>query len=378
MSLRLRQLGFFSVLADEVSCRNVEHLPICLRFVDSEYNIREEFVAFVKLARVRAVDIADAIMKTLENLGLSLSSLRGQGYDGASTMSGAKTGVQARIRECQPKALYTHCASHSFNLAILNSCSIPCIRNCIDQIKNLTLFVKKSTKREGLLKAIASKNTLVHRFSRVPLLNTCITRWVENIDGWERFSLAHPFLVTMCEVILYGDPDFPCYNDNWSPEDKKNALAYLKALESFDFIYTMVTLSRSLLYLKEAVVKNQGKSKDIVSGVSIVMECCNELKRVREDIDNYSQRTFEHSSRIAEKSNIPISMPRVSKRQQHRSNPEYISVEDYLKKVVAIPFLDHLVSDVSSRFTHHCKQVAALQELLPINLTEDTSISKIK
>ena len=124
--------------------------------------------------------------------------------------------------------------------------------------------------------------------------------------------------------LFYGDPDFPCYNDNWSPEDKKNALAYLKALESFEFIYTMVTLSRSLLYLKEAVVKIQGKSKDIVSGVSIVMECCNELQRVREDIDNYSQRTFEHSSRIAEKSNIPISMPRVSKRQQHRSNPEYI------------------------------------------------------
>ena len=71
----------------------------------------------------------------------------------------------------------------------------------------------------------------MHTFSRVPLLNTCITRWVENIDGWERFSLAHPFLVTMCEVILYGDPDFPCYNDNWSPEDKKNALAYLKALD---------------------------------------------------------------------------------------------------------------------------------------------------
>ena len=112
MSLRLRQLGFFSILTDEVSCHNVEHLPICLRFVDSEYNICEEFGAFVKLARVRAVDIADAIMKTLENLGLSLSSLHGQGYDGASTMSGAKTGVQARIRECQPKALYTHCASH--------------------------------------------------------------------------------------------------------------------------------------------------------------------------------------------------------------------------------------------------------------------------
>ena len=120
-------------------------------------------------------------MTTIVNLGLFLSTLHGQGYDGASTMSGSKTGFQARIRECQPKALYTHCAGHSFNLAIMNSCSIPCIRNCIDQIKNLTLFVKNSPKREGLLKAIASKNTLVHTSSRVPLLNTSITCWLGKI-----------------------------------------------------------------------------------------------------------------------------------------------------------------------------------------------------
>ena len=31
-------------------------------------------------------------------------------------------------------------------------------------------------------------------------LNVCITRWVENIDGWERFSLVHPFLIEMCEL----------------------------------------------------------------------------------------------------------------------------------------------------------------------------------
>ena len=93
----VKQSKFYSVLADEVSCHNVEQLPVCLRFVDSDGSIREEFVAFLKLNRVRAVDIADALVKCLENLGLSLSELRGQGYDGASTMSGHKSGVQARI-----------------------------------------------------------------------------------------------------------------------------------------------------------------------------------------------------------------------------------------------------------------------------------------
>ena len=141
---------FYFVLADEVTSHNVEHLPICVRFVDRDFNIREEFVALLKLARVRAVDIADAMTETLTNLRLSLDGLRGQGYDGASTMSGAKSGVQARIQDKQPKAIYTHCAAHSFNLAVLSSYSIPSIRNCIDQIKSLTISVKNSPKREGL------------------------------------------------------------------------------------------------------------------------------------------------------------------------------------------------------------------------------------
>ena len=45
----IKTAQYFSVLTDEVSCHNVEHLPICLRYVDGECNIHEEFVAFVKL-----------------------------------------------------------------------------------------------------------------------------------------------------------------------------------------------------------------------------------------------------------------------------------------------------------------------------------------
>ena len=65
----------------------------------------------------------------------------------------------------------------------------------------------------------------------------CITCWVENIDGWERFSQAHPYLIKMCEVVLYGDSEFSQYSDGWSPEDKKNALAHMKAL-----IYSLIAL----------------------------------------------------------------------------------------------------------------------------------------
>ena len=45
-----------------------------------------------------------------------------------------------------------------------------------------------------------------------------------------------------------------------------------------------------------------------------------------------------------------------------------------MKKSVAIPFLDHLISDTSSRFSTHSKQAASLQGQLPVNITVNTSI----
>ncbi len=113
----------FSVLADEVSSHNIEHLAICLHYVDANNDICEDFVTFIKLERVRAIDIYEAITGCLEELGLSLNNLRGQGYDGASTMSGERSGVQKRIREKQPKAIYTHCdVNDTTNYLLKNMC----------------------------------------------------------------------------------------------------------------------------------------------------------------------------------------------------------------------------------------------------------------
>ena len=139
LKAEVTQCPFYSVLADEVTSHNTEHLAVCIRFVDGSLSIREECVAFVKLERVRAADIATGIQEVLKSVGLPLTHLHGQGYDGASTMSGEKGGVQRLLKDKQPKALYTHCAGHSLNLVITGSCQIPAIHNCISSVKDMTL-----------------------------------------------------------------------------------------------------------------------------------------------------------------------------------------------------------------------------------------------
>ena len=39
----IKEARYFSILADEVASHNVEHLPLCLRFVDANCDIREDF-----------------------------------------------------------------------------------------------------------------------------------------------------------------------------------------------------------------------------------------------------------------------------------------------------------------------------------------------
>jgi|UniRef100_A0A2S2QYD6 hypothetical protein len=97
--------------------RQIEQFSICIQYVDEELIvIREDFVAFVPVHDVTGLGLATVLQNTLIELGLDLDKLYGQGYDGAATISGNFRGVQAIVKKSHPKALYTHCVSHSLNL----------------------------------------------------------------------------------------------------------------------------------------------------------------------------------------------------------------------------------------------------------------------
>jgi len=42
-------------------------------------------------------------------------------YDGASTMSGRFSGLQSRVKELNPLALYIHCCAQNLNLVLIDS-----------------------------------------------------------------------------------------------------------------------------------------------------------------------------------------------------------------------------------------------------------------
>ena len=102
----VEKAGFYSIIADEASdCSQVEQLSFVVRFIDHQSGeIREEFLEFIECESTSAEYLTNKLKAALQKLSLDLNDLRGQSYDGAGNMAGAKSGVGARIKNEYPKA----------------------------------------------------------------------------------------------------------------------------------------------------------------------------------------------------------------------------------------------------------------------------------
>ena len=109
-----------------------------------------------------AATIADTIIDQAEKFGLNLDKLHGKGYDGFSIMARKDNGVQARIRNTYPKAVFVHCSSHRLNLVVHDLNSVADVRNTIGTVKSIIKFFRDSPMRRILV-------------PNIPLL--CETRW---------------------------------------------------------------------------------------------------------------------------------------------------------------------------------------------------------
>ena len=198
--------SYYTIIADEVTdCSNKEQLAIVLRYVNAGDNIiHEDFLAFLECdSGITGSALSQKIISFLVSLGLDLSKLRGQAYDGAGNMSGSLKGTAALISKDHPLALYLHCASHSLNLAVVKCLDERSIRNMIGTVNKVLIFFSAHPKRQRKLEDSIDKTlpagTLPPRVKK--LKDLCRTRWVERIDALDRFWKLLPCLVSCFEPV---------------------------------------------------------------------------------------------------------------------------------------------------------------------------------
>ncbi|XP_074314652.1 uncharacterized protein LOC141649882 [Silene latifolia] len=111
---------FFAILVDESSDVSYkEQMAIILRFVNKEGILVEHFVGITHVTNTSAISLKSAIDELFDEYKLSLSRVRGQGYDGASNMRGQFGGLKALIQKDNSSAHYIHCFAHQLQLTLV-------------------------------------------------------------------------------------------------------------------------------------------------------------------------------------------------------------------------------------------------------------------
>ncbi|XP_065843451.1 zinc finger protein 862-like [Oscarella lobularis] len=145
----IRESNHFALMIDETTdCTVTEQLAIHGRFIcKSTGQLRSHFLTVIDLLhrevantrleessciRAGAETVTKRVMEYVEGAGLDINKLRGIGTDGASTMTGVKTGVVARLKVRQPSLIGVHCAAHRVNLASTQRCSLCRVRGNSD------------------------------------------------------------------------------------------------------------------------------------------------------------------------------------------------------------------------------------------------------
>jgi len=146
----------FSIIVDGTrDVSGVEQESICMRFVRSNLTPQEVFVGMYAASDTTGQALSAMIEDVLVRLNLPISALRGQTYDGASSMAGQYNGCQALIRQKNSLALYVHCGAHCAKLVMeaVAVCS-PHLRDAVQWVHELgTLSVQS-----GKFKAMFTSN----------------------------------------------------------------------------------------------------------------------------------------------------------------------------------------------------------------------------
>ena len=231
-------------------------MSFVLRFVDKDGEIREEFLGFLHCELgLSGKALAETILTEIGNLTLDINNCRGQGYDGAASVSGHISDLFAHILRIKEKAVYSNCHSHRLNLVVAASCSTQYVRDVLDRIKELSFFFNFSEPRQKMLHLsieIHAPDCLKKKLKKV-----CRTRWAEQITGLDDFENLY-ILIVFCLESMNVNAGRVC-----NRETSTKASSFYKLIASFDFIATLVLTIYILDVTLPVTELLQGKETDM-------------------------------------------------------------------------------------------------------------------
>jgi len=218
-------------------------------------------MGFVKITNPDAIGIASTARTFIESLGIDIHKIRGQGYDGASVMSGVHSGVQTLIKEMVSFPVpFVHCGCHNLNLVINDAVeSVVDNRNFFDVLGEIFSFFGQSLNRWEELRVQADRGSLT-------LNKLCETRRYSRVDAVRAVRDRYPHimkaLTRLILLILTSE----------KKKERDDTKSLKEKMDSFDFVLFIVMWERILRAINSTSKELQSPKVDL-SVASRLMNC---------------------------------------------------------------------------------------------------------
>jgi hypothetical protein len=339
--------GFFAVLMDETTdVSGKEQATLVIRYGDND-GAKEDFVGLVHATDLSGQGLATLLLESVGKMGLNMDLCRGLGFDGASAMMGKFRGCASIIQQYFPLAKAVHCFNHRLNLVLSKSCEVPSIKHALSTVNEIIKYIYVSNVRSFRFTTIVkdSKGKNRHR-----LVKLCATRWVQRHDCILVFVEFLPLIAVFLEDEAESDV---------------TANSFLKSIQDPQFLIALVTVEAVMAHTVEPSRLLQSSNEDIVSAYALIND-------VRHTIESMRDAAFGSIFVKAEKLLCEVGshheslvIPRICKLQTRRNNVPHDSPEEYYRRSVFLPFVDHVCSELCNRFGDHSVPIAfGFRELL--------------
>ncbi|KAF0717433.1 zinc finger MYM-type protein 1-like, partial [Aphis craccivora] len=137
-----------------------EQLSLVIRIVDMSLDdeftnptIKEFFIDFTNICSSTGLNLSNVLLKKLKDYDIDIADCCGQGYDNGANMVGQYKGVQSRILNQNPRALFMPCWAQSLNLVLKDTAKTSArAMHFFGSIERIFTIFSASTARWGIFK----------------------------------------------------------------------------------------------------------------------------------------------------------------------------------------------------------------------------------
>ena len=360
----VKESEVFSVIADETKdLKKKEQLSLVLRYY---YNgaVHESFLDFQQATRLDAEGLKDKIIHRLERYGLEYrSNLVGQGYDGASVMSGKHSGVAARIKTDAKHAVYVHCNAHCLNLVLIDTVKAVPEADCFFALlQKLYVYISGSYVHQKWLDVQKE----MYEGQPRELQKLSDTRWACRY-------LACRNLMDRLPAVLRVLHDIATENSGERSVDARGLLTQL----DISFVSLLATFRRLLGDAKVLSDTLQSPSLDLAMALDLVSALKDSFQEYRKEtfVDNLWKSIVD----TATKCNIAIENAEKKRSQKVNSRLGGSVItstlgqrkcndgdKDSFRRTIFYPIVDTILGELDRRFSKvNCEIMRGIQALNP-------------